>query len=214
MGRALAALVGLCLLACDQAEGPYPGHDRVLEAVQEYDLADLSRLMRGARASDDADQLFVVALASYLVDPLRYEDRFIEYFPARRVMEFVYEKLERRGLTPSPLWSFGELGRVAIDGHPAALAKLAAVASHAEPPVLPVVCDALVRAFDVHTAAALRGLDQLSRSERPRAYRCFDALTPDAARATLRQLEPERGAAPSVGLELLARLAERAGSAF
>ncbi len=67
MGRALAALVGLCLLPCDQAEGPYPGHDRVLEAVQEYDLADLSRLMRGARASDDADQLFVVALASYLV---------------------------------------------------------------------------------------------------------------------------------------------------
>jgi hypothetical protein len=186
----------------------------VLAAVQEYDLADLSGLMRAARASGDADQLFVVALASYLVDPIRYEDRFIEYFPARRVMEFVYEMLERRGLTPSPLWSFGELGRVAIDGHPGALAKLAAVASHAEPPVLAVVCDALVRAFGIHTAAALRGLDQLSRAERPRAYRCFDALGPDAARAALRQLEPERGTAPSVGVELLPRLAERAGASF
>jgi len=76
------------------------------------------------------------------------------------------------------------------------------------------VCDALVRAFGVHTAAALRGLDQLPRAERPRAYRCFDALEPDAARAALRQLQPERGAAPSVGVELMPRLAERAGSAF
>ncbi len=207
--RAALILAVALLAACGDADRPYPGHAKVLEKVAGYDLADLSELMRDARASEDPERQFVVAVASYLVDPVRYEERFVRYFPTRRVMDFVYEQLERSDITPSPLWSFAELGRIALDGSHEAIGKLVLVTGNARPPVSAVLCDALLRVFDVHTGATLDAIDRTPQEERGGPYACFEALPPAAARAALERLDAEAGNAPFAAAELRERLVER-----
>ncbi len=205
----LAALPVSGLAGCHDPDVPYPGHAAVLANTHEYGPVELSRLIRSARASGDPERIFVASLASYLVDAARYEQRFVEAFPAERSMGFVYEQLELQRLTPSLLYTFVELGRIAMDGSRDALAKLVATASHSDLAPLAVLCDALVHVLAVHTGAALEALDEVPRRERGRVYRCFGPLQAESARELLEQLQEEAGTAPFVEGELRDLLGER-----
>jgi hypothetical protein len=197
----------LLALACSDPDVAYPGHGVVLAEVDTYGPVEMSRLRRSARESGDEERIFVVALAAYIFDPVRFEQPFVEAFPAERAMSFVYAQLEEPRLTPTYLYSFSELGRVALEGDPAAIAKLLAVASQADGVVAAVVCDSLLVAFGVHAGTILRALNDLAPTQRQGAYACFAAASPDIARSSLEILEVDRGNAPAIATELHTLLA-------
>lgn len=202
MIRVAVALSLLLVMACSDSDVPYPGHGAVLAEVDRYGPIEASQLRRSARASGDPDRIFVAALASYIFDPTRFEDLFVETFPTERAMTFVYTELEEPRHTPAFLYSFSELGRLALDGHPNAIAKLLAVAAYAHGVVTTVVCDSLLVAFGVHTGATLQVLSDLDASDRAGAYACFASASPEVAERSLVSLEVDRGNAPAVATEL------------
>ena len=127
-------------------------------------------------------------------------------FPEQGVMSFVYRQLEEPRLTPSYLYSLGELGRMAVSGLEEAVSKLVATIPWAEPPVRPLLCDTLREAMTTHPRLALVAIDAISRKERESVYACFDGATPEQARRLADSLPGAAGIAPFVESELRKRL--------
>ena len=196
----------LAASACEQQpELPYPGHSTVLQDALSVDAMRLTRLRSSARASADPEQLYVTALASYIADPGEYADLFVDTFPSNRAMSFVYEELERPRLTPSPFYSFVELGRVAVQGLPNSIERLLETTLASEPPVWGVLCDAFVPVLETHVDATLDALDALSPEERERLYGCLDLVEPERTARALEAVARLPGAAPLVARELAHR---------
>ena len=215
MRRALCA--GLLALALagggagcwGEPERPYPGHMEVLRDYQRWTPEDLAWLERVAAASGDPEKVFVVALVTHMSDPGEHWRRFVDAFPAERSMSFLFEQIERPRLTPSYLYSFVELGRLAMQGDPRTIGRLLATTAHAENEVAVALCDAVLQSFGFHPQTTLRELDELSPPQRERVYRCFD-WAPSHTRSILRErLQHAGGAAPFVESELRKRLADQ-----
>lgn len=203
---ALLALVA-SLAACGEPATPltYPGHEKLLADPARFDAEDYERLRLGA--AGDSERLFVIALAAYLVRPGMEQSRAMaQAFPEQRVMSFVYLQLEEPRLTPSYLYSIGELGRMAVSGLEEAVNKLVATIPWAESPVRPLLCDTLREATTTHPRLALTAIDGVPLRDREPLYACFDGATPEQARRLSGSLRGAVGAAPFVESELRKRL--------
>ena len=210
--RCCAGLLALALAGgagCrGEPERPYPGHMEVLRDYERWTPEDLAWLERVAAASADPEQVFVAALAAYMSDPGEHWRRFVDTFPEERAMSFLFEQIERSRLTPSYLYTFVELGRLAMQGDPGTIGRLLATTAHAENEVAVALCDAVLQSFGFHTQTTLRKLDELPRPQRERVYRCFD-WAPAHTQPILRErLQHAAGIAPLVESELRERLAD------
>ena len=212
VGRALcAALLALAGggAGCQgEPERPYPGHMEVLRDYERWTPEDLAWLERVAAASADPEKVFVVALAAYMSDPGEHWQRFVDTFPEERAMGFLFEQIEQSRLTPSYLYTFVELGRLAMQGDPGTIGRLLATTAHAEDEVAVALCDAVLQSFDFHTQSTLRRLGELPRPQRERVYRCFEWAPPHTQPIRRERLRQAGGAAPLVESELRKRLAD------
>ena len=212
MRRALlAGLAALALAAgsagCREPERPWPGHMEVLRDYTRWTPDELAWLERVADAGGDPEQIFVAALAAYMSDPGEHWRRFVETFPEQRAMTFLFERIERPRLTPSYLYTFVELGRLAMQGDPGTIGRLVATTAYSENEVSVALCDAVLQSFGFHTQTTLRELDKLSPEQRKSVYRCFDWAPPQTTPILLERLQRAGGAAPFVASELRKRLA-------
>ena len=212
MRRALlAGLAALALAAggagCREPERPWPGHQEVLRDYARWTPEELAWLERVAAAGSDPEQIFVAALAAYMSDPGEHWQRFVNTFPEERAMTFLFERIEQPRLTPSYLYSFVELGRLAMQGDPHTIGRLVATTAYSENEVSIALCDAVLQSFDFHTQTTLRELDKLSPEQRERSYRCFDWAPPHTKPILLERLQRAGGSAPFVESELRKRLA-------
>lgn len=209
IGDVLVSCIALVLwlAACGAPETPlvYPGHEALLRDPGQFDATDYERLRLGA--AGDPERLFVVALAAYLVRPGMEESRAMaDAFPEQSVMSFVYRQLEQPRLTPSYLYSIGELGRMSISGLEEAVGKLVATIPWAEEPVSPLLCGSLREAATTHPRVALAAIDARPLDSREPVYACFDDTPPEQARRLADSLRGAAGTAPFVESELRQRL--------
>lgn len=203
----IALALALWLAACGAPETAlvYPGHEGLLRDPEQFDAADFERLRLGA--AGDSERLFVVALAAYLVRPGMAESRAMaDAFPEQLVMSFVYRQLEVPRLTPSYLYSIGELGRMSVSGLDEAVSKLVATIPWAEPPVQSLLCGSLREATTTHPRVALGAIDATLLNAREPVYACFDDTSPEQARRLADSLRGAMGTAPFVESELRQRL--------
>jgi len=120
-------------------------------------------------------------------------------------MSVVYERVEKPGRTPSFLYSIAELGRIALDGHEDARAKLQDAVGYARPPVLTVLCDGWLQVLDVYTVAVLEDLKQLLPERRPSVYGCLDRAGERAPELADKVLRYKR-VAPEIAQAVAGRL--------
>jgi hypothetical protein len=116
-------------------------------------------------------------------------------------------------LTPTFLFSFEELGRLAAGGRVEAIGKLFRVVGAADGVVAEVVCDAAINTLANYPAGSVDQLRFLELSARQQVYGCFDLASAERASIVQNAVRgiAERGepVIRAIATEILAELAAR-----
>lgn len=132
------------------------------------------------QAMESPDTRYVFYLASYIADPKNNAETFVKTFPTSSdaVMGYIYtlELAQSRDgvrLTPSFLYSFSELGKLAVEGHPEAVQKMYLITAHSDGVVKEFVCEKVTNIIADDPIMSLNELYKLSLSQRQQVYSCF-----------------------------------------
>jgi hypothetical protein len=144
----------------------------------EKDVRGLTALRDRAMVSPDSRYVFYLAL--YIAAPKDNAATFVQNFPtsSEAVMGYIYtlELAQSRNgarLTPSFLYSFSELGKLAFEGNPEAVQKMYLITAHSDGVVKEFVCENVTHIIANDPITALNELYKLSLSQRQEVYSCF-----------------------------------------
>lgn len=142
------------------------------------DVRGLMALRDQAMVSPDTRYAFYLAL--YIAAPKDNASMFVHNFPTSSdaVMGYIYnlELAQNRDgarLTPSFLYAFSQLGKLAFDGNLEAVQKMYLITANSDGAVKEVVCEELTHIIANDPITSLNELNKLSLSQRRQVYSCF-----------------------------------------
>jgi len=167
-------------LAC--ADSPSAGVDAQIDAIfqmaKRRDTASLENMKASVDSRSDRSLSIAYSLALYLAAPEKYEDQFVTNFPEdyEGVMLDLY-RFEEEHRTPSFLFSFDALGRIAEHGNAQAMRKLVLAAAHSDGVVAEALCEVLGRLISERPRETRAALQKLPSPDRERTVECVKSAT-------------------------------------
>jgi hypothetical protein len=151
----------------------------MFEAAGRHRGEEVLRLKSQVEASGDRTLEIGYPIALYIASPEEHEHDFLDRFPTdAEGIILLYQRIESQGLTPKPLYSFEELGRIACRGSSLALERLFQGAGVAEEAVARCYCESIGRALEAQPEKSLQALGKASKEQWGRVSRCFAGYNP------------------------------------
>jgi hypothetical protein len=194
MKQALRVLIaGFAALSAvaSSGDGSDDAMQQLFKAANERDVSRIEAIRRQAGESN-VDVRVGAAIASYMVDPVRFADRFVDEFPSdpNGVMGIVFESIELpqdehgRRLTPTFLYSFAELSALSMRGYRAATRKLLLATGSSDGVVAEFLCGHVLDLASHQPGTALDGLSQLDETHRKKVLaKCLGSASKDEVSA-------------------------------
>jgi hypothetical protein len=180
----IVAALQFVFVGCSFAEGvgePTLAETLMLKAAAK-DVRGLMTLRDQAMATPDTHYIFYLAL--YIAAPKDYTATFVHNFPTSSdaVMGYIYnlELAQSKAgvrLTPSFLYSFSQLGKIALEGDTEAVQKMYTITAHSDGVVKEFVCEKVTHIIANDPTISLNELNRLSLSQRQQVYSCFGAAS-------------------------------------
>jgi hypothetical protein len=173
--------------------------DRMFVLAKNHDVAGLKGLESAANSSASRTVKIAFAVALYEADPNEMKAQFVLNFPddPPGIMDRLYNQIElattstgeRR--TPTFLFSFDSLGKLALAGDALAREKLLKVAANSDAAVAEFICERVVSLTIADANGALQAIGKLDPEERRSVVdACFgEASSSDETTAALEALE-------------------------
>lgn len=120
------------------------------------------------------------SLALYIASPNKYERQYVEAFPGNfEGMDYLYEQIELKRLTPTFLYSVESIGSIAKKGNEKAIEKMFRGYIHSDGVVSESFCESIPGVFIEQAQKTVSVLSRIDKEDRQRDYLCLSKLSPE-----------------------------------
>ena len=142
---------------------------------------ELFKLLEEYYKPEYRDKQIALNIALYITNPVKYESRYVEAFPqdSNAIMYIIFNQFELPQMTPSFLYSFDALGKIALKGNRLAVRKTILGSNNSDGVVAEELCFYCEKLFQSNLILIIEELSKLHVDERARFNYCILSMVND-----------------------------------